>query len=495
MNASTFSAPSFLPPSSPSSANLWTSREACQATGGKAEGNWVASGISIDSRSVQAGDLFIAIKGETLDGHSFVKDALSKGAVAAVVSQKVEGVPLEKILIVADTLKAMEDLGRAARSRTAAKIIGITGSVGKTGTKEMLGRAFGACGQTHYSEKSLNNHWGVPLSLSRMHAGTDYGIFEMGMNHPNEITPLTAQVRPHLAIITTVAPTHIEHFSDGLDGIARAKAEIFSSMDEHGIALLNSDIPQFDFLQSEANRYGLKKIFSFGEGEGAHARLVDCLVASNGTRVRANILGEEVTFTLKDAGKHIAMNALSVLLAVKLLGADLNKAISAIEAIEPPAGRGRREYLNIGDPANPVTLIDESYNASPVAMQAAFKVMALIDPGRGGRRIAVLGDMLELGAESARLHADLALPLKAADVDLVYTCGTLMKNLYDTLPNDNRGGHRENSRELAQIVPDVLVPGDVVMVKGSYGSKMNLVVEALRALPAKRREAANAKQG
>jgi len=398
-------------------------------------------------------------------------------------------------MIVADTLKAMEDLGRAARSRTAAKIIGITGSVGKTGTKEMLGRAFGACGQTHYSEKSLNNHWGVPLSLSRMHAGADYGIFEMGMNHPKEITPLTAQVRPHLAIITTVAPTHIEHFSDGLDGIARAKAEIFSSMDEHGIALLNSDIPQFDFLQSEAKRYGLKKIFSFGEGEGAHARLVDCLVASNGTRVRANILGEEVSFTLKDAGKHIAVNALSVLLAVKLLGADLGKAISAIEAIEPPAGRGRREYLNIGDPANPVTLIDESYNASPVAMQAAFKVMALIDPGRGGRRIAVLGDMLELGAESARLHADLALPLKAADVDLVYTCGTLMKNLYDALPNDNRGGHRENSRELAQIVPDVLVPGDVVMVKGSYGSKMNLVVEALRALPAKRGEVANTKQG
>lgn len=493
MNASTFSAPSFLP-SAPSS-TLWTSREACRATGGQAEGDWVASGISIDSRSVHSGDLFIAIQGDVLDGHSFVKEALSKGAVAAMVSQIIEGVPLEKLLVVGDTMKAMQDLGQAARNRTASKIIGITGSVGKTGTKEMLGRAFSASGQTHYSEKSLNNHWGVPLSLARMHAGTDYGVFEMGMNHPGEITPLSAQVRPHLAIITTVAPTHIEHFPDGLEGIARAKAEIFSSMDEHGIALLNCDIPQFDFLQSEARKYGLKKIFSFGEGEGAHARLIDCLVASNGTRVRANILGEDVTFTLKDAGKHIAVNALSVLLAVKLLGADLSKAIAAIEGIEPPAGRGRREYLNIGDPTNPVTLIDESYNASPVAMQAAFKVMALIDPGRGGRRIAVLGDMLELGAESARLHADLALPLQAAGVDLVYTCGTLMKNLYDTLPNDNRGAHRQNSQELAQIVPDVLVPGDVVMVKGSYGSKMNLVVEALRALPEKRFNAANTKQG
>lgn len=501
MNASTFSAPSCFPSSAScsSSAPLWTCGEARQATGGTATGDWAASGVSIDSRSVRTGDLFIAIKGETLDGHAFVKDALSKGAVAAVVSQRVEGIPLEKLLIVADTLRAMEDLGRTARNRTAAKIVGITGSVGKTGTKEMLGRAFSACGQTHYSEKSLNNHWGVPLSLSRMQAGTDYGIFEMGMNHPGEIAPLTAQVRPHLAIITTVSPTHIEHFSDGLEGIARAKAEIFSGMDEHGIAVLNSDIPQFDLLREEAKRRGIKKIFSFGEDEKADARLVDCLVASNGTRVRANILGEEVTLTLKDAGKHIAVNALSVLLSVKLLGADIRKAIPAIEAIEPSAGRGRREYLNLGDSGNPVTLIDESYNASPVSMQAAFKVMALIDPGRGGRRIAILGDMYELGANAASLHRDLALPLQAAGVDLVYTCGPLMKNLHDALPEQKRGAHCDESPELARIVPDVLVPGDVVMVKGSRGGgekpRMQIIVEALRALPARRGEIANTKQG
>lgn len=449
----------------------------------------MATGVSIDSRTVQPGDLFVAVKGESFDGHDFVGNALEKGAVAAIVSKPVTGADENSMIVVADTVKALQDLANVARARSAVRVIGVTGSVGKTGTKDMLGQVFSAIGQTHRSEGNLNNHLGVPLSLSRMHAGCDYGVFEMGMNHAGEITPLSRMVRPHIAIITTIAPAHVENFADGVDGIAKAKAEIFAGMDEHGVALLNRDNPQFERLTSEARQQGIKKIFSFGEDAAADARLVDCLVASNGTRVRADILGEEISFTLKDAGKHIALNALAVLLAAKLLGGDLAKAVSALEAIEPPAGRGRREYLNIGDPDNPVTLIDESYNASPVAMQAAFKVLALIDPGRGGRRIAVLGDMLELGKEGPRLHAELALPLKAANVDLVYTCGTLMKNLHDRIPNDNRGAHADTSVELAQIVPDVLVPGDVVMVKGSYGSKMDVVVEALRALPSRRRGA------
>ena len=468
------------------SSTLWSATDAVTATSGKSSGQWAATGVSIDTRTLQQGDLFIAIKGDALDGHDYVAKALDNGAAAAVVDHMIDGVDPDKLLVVADTLRAMEDLGRAARARTAAKVIGITGSVGKTGTKEMMGVALSSLAQTHWSEKSFNNHWGVPLSLSRTHAGTDYAVFEMGMNHANEITPLTKMVHPNVAIITTVAATHIEHFPDGLEGIARAKAEIFAGMDAHGIGVINRDIPQYDLLKSEANSQGVTKIFSFGESEEADARLIDLLVARNGTRVTAKILGDDIVFTLRDAGKHNAINALAVLLAIKLIGGDWVKAAKSLEAIGPPAGRGKREYLNIGDPSNPVTLIDESYNASPVAMQAAFKVMALIDPGRGGRRIAILGDMLELGDAGAKLHADLALPLKAANVDLVYTCGTLMKNLHDKLAKEQQGAHKSNSVELASIVPDVLVPGDVVMVKGSFGSKMNVVVEALRALPSKR---------
>ncbi len=266
-------------------------------------------------------------------------------------------------------------------------------------------------------------------------------------------------------------------------------------MDSYGIAILNRDNPQFDLLASEAKRQGVVKIFSFGTHENADARLLDCLVASNGTRIHAVLLGEDVSFTMKDAGPHNATNALAVLLAVKLMGGNIETAIAALRDIEPPAGRGKREYLNIGDANNPITLIDESYNASPVAMQAAFKVMALIDPGRGGRRIAILGDMYELGENSAQMHRDLALPLQAAGVDLVYTCGKLMKNLYDAVPEQNRGEHRDEAPEMAQIVPAVLVPGDVVLVKGSRGGgekpRMQLVVEALRALPAKYGDAAN----
>ena len=473
---------------------LWTSAEVSKSVNGKTDGEWFATGVSIDTRSLESGDLFIALQGDNGDGHQFVKAALEKGAAAAIVSHQVEGVDPSKLMIVGDTFKALQDLGKAARNRSAARIIGVTGSVGKTGTKEMLGKAFSAFGETSWSVKSFNNHWGVPLSLSRMHAGSDFGIFEMGMNHPDEITPLTEMVRPNIAIITTIAPVHVGNFSDGINGIAKAKAEIFSGLVDGGIAILNRDNEHFQTMIDEAKKANVQKILTFGEHEDADARLVDCLVASNGVRVQAQILGEDITFVLKDAGWHIAMNALSVLLAVKASGLDIQKAAKELEKIEPPAGRGKRELIDIGDKNNPITLIDESYNASPVAMQAAFKVLALIDPGRNGRRIAVLGDMLELGQDGARLHAELALPLRAANVDLVYTCGTLMKNLHDALPNDNRKFHAASSVELGQIVPDVLVPGDVVMIKGSLGSKMNVVVEALRALPAKKK-IANAAEG
>lgn len=463
---------------------IWSAKDAEQATGGKTVGDWVAKGISIDTRTIQPGDLFVALKGDFGDGHDYVSQAIEEGASAALVSRVVDGVDSDKLLVVDDTLKAMEALGRSARTRSAAKIVGVTGSVGKTGTKEMLATAFGAQGQTHASIKSYNNHWGVPLSLASMHAGTDYGVFEMGMNHANEITPLAKMVQPDIAIITTIAEVHIENFDNGIDGIVVAKSEIFNGVVEGGSVVLNCDIPHYSTLENKAKQKDLT-VYSFGETVGADAQLLDCLEAANGSRVKARILDEEVQFSLQIAGRHIAINALAVLLAVKLAGADVQIAAQALAKQEPIIGRGKREAIESAEKENPITLIDESYNASPAAMSAAFKVLALVDPGRGGRRIAVLGDMLELGKESGALHANLELPLKAANVDLVYTCGQHMKKLYETLPANQQGAHKETSKELAEIVPDVLAPGDVVMVKGSLGSKMGLVVEALRALPEK----------
>lgn len=471
---------------------IWSAKDAAQATGGELKGrdDWVAAGVSIDSRTVAAGDLFIAIRGEHSDGHAYVADALAKGAVAALVDYIPEGIAADvNLLLAGDTFKAMQDLSMAAHARTGAKIIAVTGSVGKTGTKEMLAEAFGALGQTHASKASYNNHWGVPFSLASMDAGCDTGIFEVGMNHAGEISPLTQMIRPHIAIITTVAPVHIEAFESEQD-IACAKAEIFEGLDEAGIAVLNRDNRWFSFLKDSAEARGIK-VVSFGEGLDSDARLVDFLAASNGSRVKADIMGEEVIFNLQIAGKHIACNALAVLLTVKLAGGDVQKAAKVLHKLTPPKGRGSREYLDIGDPDNPVTLIDESYNASPVAMRAAFKVLAMIDPGRGGRRIAVLGDMYELGKHAAKEHEDLALPLQAADVQLVYTSGPMMKKLHDKLPPELRGAHDDDTSKLAQIVPDVLVPGDVVMVKGSRGGgekpRMQVIVEALRALPQARK--------
>lgn len=468
--------------------NIWSAKEACAAVKGICSGDWNATGVSIDSRSVQAGDLFIAIKGDNSDGHKYVKNAIENGAVAAIVSEKIEGVPTDKLVVVEDTFKALQDLGISGRARSAATVIAVTGSVGKTGTKEMLAAAFSAQGQTHASIKSYNNHWGVPFSLSSMHAGSDFGIFEVGMNHANEITPLSEMVKPHIAIITTVESVHAGNFENGEEGIADAKAEIFDGMKDDGTVILNADNKWFDRLAAKAKSKNLK-IVSFGENENAAAKMTGFLVAANGSRIEADIMGEKISFTLQSTGKHLAMNALAVLAAVKTAGGDLSKAVKALGKIEPLAGRGKHELLDIGEKDNPVVLIDESYNASPVAMKAAFKVLAMVDPGRGGRRIAILGDMYELGSDAARMHRELAMPLEAAGVQLVYTSGPLMKNLYDALPQDKRGAHVDDTKELAKIVPEVLVPGDVVMVKGSRGPgekpRMQLVVEALRALPEK----------
>lgn len=483
---------------------IWTAPEAAKATDGRTNGSWNASGLTFDSRAVTAGDMFIALKGQDFptlegkpsDGHAYVADALDRGAVAAVVERVPDGVDANdpRLLIVKSTHDALIDLGNVARARTGALIVGVTGSVGKTSTREMLALAFSEFGLVHGSKQNFNNEMGVPVTLSNMPMGADYGIIEMGMNHANEMRALSLQVRPDIAIITTIAPAHIENFANGIDGIIDAKSEIFDGIRPGGTAILNRDVDGYARMLGNARTAGVKNILSFGEHADADARVTECVEARNGTRVNARIIDTDVTYFIP-AGKHQAINALAVLLAVKVAGLDVTRAASALGQFAPVEGRGREEHLNIGDPANPVVLIDESYNASPASMNAAFRVVALIDPGRGGRRIAILGDMLELGSHGPRLHAELALPLRAANIDLVYTCGTLMKNLHDSLPANARGVHKDTSAELAQIVPDVLVPGDVVMVKGSHSSRMDLVVEALRALPARKAAGTDGNKG
>ncbi len=460
---------------------LWNAAEVVKATGGRLVGddNWQALRVTMDSREVQSGDIFIAMIGEEggLDGHDYVAQAMEKGAVCAIVSREVDDVSSQ--IIVKDTFEALQELGQFARGRASIeKAIAITGSVGKTGVRNMVDMAFAGCGyRTHASIKSYNNHVGVPYTLANMKASTDVSISEVGMNNPDEITPLSKQVHPDIAIITWIADVHVENFDDGINGIVNAKSEIFDGMTSEGIAILPRDNDHYASLVANAKTAGLNNIYSFGEHDHADARLTDCLLAANGTRVSANIIGEDVSYTLQIAGKHIAINSLSSLLTVKLSGGDVQKAAKALEKIEPIAGRGKREV--VGDN---VTLIDESYNASPVAMNASFRVMAMVDPGRGGRRIAVLGDMLELGNRAREMHEGLAMPLQAAGVDLLYCCGKNMKALYDKMPPANQGAHTQTSDELAKIVPDALTPGDVVLVKGSLGSKMKTVVEAMRAM-------------
>lgn len=416
---STFKAPS---------STLWTSSDVERATGGTAGSVWHAHGVSIDPATLAAGDLFVAI--DAAD----VTAAFANGAVAAIVDRMVMGVDPSRLIFVSDARQALADLGQAARARTGAKILSATGG------SALLAQALGISAQTHEDDAMAD------LALARMHAGSDYAVFDCA-----------AQLRPHIAIVT-------------------ADSDVFSGMDPNGVVILDRDQPSYDRFTSEARSAGLKKIFSFGHRHDADARVIDVLEARNGVRVIADLLGEEISF--RAAGLDKVGEALAALLAVRLMDGNLEKAVRAIELAGPVSSAGRRSYLDMGDPANPVTLIDETHTAA--APQAAFKVMALIDPGRGGRRIAILGNLLQ------GCSADLALPLKTANVDLVYTCGPMMKKLYDTLPRERQGQHHDSSLELAAIVPDVLVPGDVVMVKGSADSKMNVVVEALRAMPGKR---------
>jgi UDP-N-acetylmuramoyl-tripeptide--D-alanyl-D-alanine ligase len=463
-----------------SAAPLWTSHAMADAMRASVNGALpdAVTGLSIDSRTIAPGEAYFAIKGDVHDGHDFVAAALKAGAALAVVerAQRDKFARDAPLLVVEDVLAGLVALAHVARARLSAQVIAVTGSVGKTSTKEALRRVLGAQGEIHASIASFNNHWGVPLSLARCPASVRFAIFEIGMNHAGEIEALVKMVRPQIAIITTVEPVHLEFFA-GVEAIADAKAEIFEGVEPGGAVVLNRDNSQFDRLQRRAKELGITRIVSFGADKKSDARLLDMSLHSACSAVHANILGHDVTYKLGMPGRHMAVNSLAVLAAASLAGADLALAALSLSQIEPATGRGARRTLEVAN--GDATLIDESYNANPASMAAALNVLGQTAVGPRGRRIAVLGDMLELGPTSPALHRSLNEAIKANHIDLVYCCGPLMRNLWDALSTGKRGGYAENAADLEAQAVAAIRAGDTIMIKGSLGSKMKTIVNAL----------------
>ena len=461
---------------------LWTADELIGATGGTLHGHVTAPmcGVTIDSRNFSPGDIFVAIKGDRHDGHDFVACALKAGAGLAIVSRVTpEMLAAGPVLKVAeDPLRGLENIGLASRARSHAQIIAVTGSVGKTSTKEMLRATLPASGATHASAASFNNHWGVPLTLARMPRDTAFGVFEIGMNHAGEITPLVGMVQPHVGIITTIAASHLGHFKS-LDEIADAKAEIFSGIVPGGHAVICRDTPYFERLATAARAAGVANIVSFGKSPDADVRIERLALLADCCCVTADVMGESVMYKLGVPGEHMAVNSLAVLAAAKLAGADLARTALALATAQPAKGRGVRERLRIG--GGELLLIDESYNANPASVRAALALLATAKPAKGGRRIAVLGDMLELGTQGPELHAGLFEPMDAAQVDVLYAAGPLMANLWARVPAQKRGDHAATSDGIRDAVLAGLRAGDVVMIKGALGSRMGPLVEAILA--------------
>ncbi|MEM8744640.1 MAG: UDP-N-acetylmuramoylalanyl-D-glutamyl-2,6-diaminopimelate--D-alanyl-D-alanine ligase [Pseudomonadota bacterium] len=458
---------------------LWTFADALAATGGQAEGEGSPdiSSVSFDSRTIDKNALFAAIRGDNLDGHDYVGKAFEAGAAAALVATDADvDASAGPLIRVSDTLEALGQLGAAARDRSSAKVIAVTGSVGKTGTKEALRLALSPSGETHASQKSYNNHWGVPLTLANFAPSAVYGVFEVGMNHPGEITPLVRLIRPQIAIITTVEPVHLEFF-DSVEQIAEAKAEIFHGLEAGGVAILNVDNPHFALLAKRAEEAGAGQIIAFGSNDDAKARLISMESANGGSQVEASICGTSLTYRVGAPGRHVVMNSLAVLAAAQAAGADLEKAAAALSSYAAPVGRGARTHFDVG--GDKIALIDESYNANPASMRAALAALGDVPRDDLPRRIAVLGDMLELGETSPQLHAELAEPVDAAGVDVVFACGPHMRALYDALPESRRGAYAEKSDGLTDALLHAVRGGDVVMIKGSLGSRMGPLVEAL----------------
>jgi UDP-N-acetylmuramoyl-tripeptide--D-alanyl-D-alanine ligase len=476
-------------PSVPVSDPLWTVPDLVAATGGRLDGGSSRgiSGISIDTRSLVPGDLFVALKDQR-DGHDFVTAAFERGASAALVANAYARQPGDGCLLrVADTLEGLRGIGAAARARLAdaARVIAVTGSAGKTGTTAMLRACLSAIGPTHAPEKSFNNHWGVPLTLARMPGDTAFAVIEIGMNHADEIRPLTRLARPHIAVVTNVLAVHVGNFADGEIGVARAKSEIFEGLEPDGIAILPRDNPHCERLADAARRCGAR-VATFGASAEADIRAIRLEPEGGGRRVT---LATGESWYVASPGVHIATNALAVAAVLQQLdgstktGLDVEAALAMIANVQPSAGRGRQERYRVarsaGAPPADILLIDESYNANPASMRAALAVLGTTEPRGGGRRIAVMGDMLELGAPAQSLHRELCDAVETARVDLVFACGPLMRGLYEALPEPRRGAWREKSSDLAAAVVESLATGDVVMVKGSLGTNMAPIIRAI----------------
>jgi UDP-N-acetylmuramoyl-tripeptide--D-alanyl-D-alanine ligase len=458
---------------------LWQAEDVILATRGNGRVDWSANGVAIDSRTLKASDLFIALKGPAHDGHEHVAQAFKAGAAAAIVSRRPADLPPSAPLVmVDDTFAALQDLGRFARLRAQGTIIGVTGSVGKTGAKEQLRLMLGSCGTVTASQGSYNNHWGVPLSLALLPEAEQWGVFEMGMNHAGEIAALTRQVQPQIALITNVEAVHLEFFPS-VEAIADAKAEIFLGMDASGIAVLNRDNPHFVRLVGHARTQGLQQILSFGTTPDCDAQLLEIIPQQEGSRVKMRLLNKALDFRLGAIGRHYAFNALGTLLTAVAAGADMDKCAESLAYYHAPTGRGARENITLPQ-GGMVTVIDETFNASPVAMRAAITTLGQIVPRPGGRRIAILGDMRELGPTAPKLHAELAAPLLQSRVDLVFACGHLIEGLFTALPRNLHGHYAADSASLAPIAAAALRDGDVVLVKGSKSIKMEKVIAAIR---------------
>nr|WP_153214498.1 UDP-N-acetylmuramoyl-tripeptide--D-alanyl-D-alanine ligase [Tritonibacter litoralis] len=452
---------------------LWTAQEAQQATGGALRGDWSVNGVSIDTRTLAPGDLFVALKAAR-DGHDFVVQALKNGAGAALVSRVPDGVAADApLLIVPDVQAGLEALGRAARARTNARVVAVTGSVGKTSTKEMLATMLQDQGKTHAAVASYNNHWGVPLTLARMPRDTEFAVIEVGMNHPGEIAPLAQQARPHVAMVTTVAAVHLEAFDD-IDGIAREKAAILSGLEPGGVAVLNADIETAPTLAAVAKDGGVSTHW-FGTCSETH-KLLSVEAQGDSTRAEVLIDGQAHELTIQSLGAHFAMNALGALACVAALGADLDRAVASLALWSPVKGRGAR--LELPWKGGVLTVLDDSYNANPTSVGAALSVLAAA-PTRG-RKIAVLGDMKELGPDEVAMHQALARHEAVPHIDQIFGVGPLMRALDDALADGKRGTSWQNASDAISALPAQLEPGDTLLIKGSLSVGLGKLVDALR---------------
>ena len=459
---------------------LWRGDEFVAATGGRIHVDMPGDigGTSIDTRTLERGDAFFAIDGERFDGHDFASQALARGASALVIRED-RAIALGHLrvpkVLVPDVLVAMENVGRAARARFEGTVIGVTGSVGKTTAKEMLRVALSPSGETHAAVRSFNNHWGVPLTLSRLSPSARFGVFEMGMNAPGEIRSLVAMVRPHVAMITRIAPAHLGGLGS-IEAIVRAKGEIFEGVEPGGMAVLNADDPHMPALAELARAAGVERFRTFGEAEGADVRLLTPIYRM-GAPARVAIDGQAHLLTLRIPGRHNLMNALGSLAAATAAGADPARAVEALSMMEPVEGRGTREEIALA--RGSLVLIDESYNANPISMVAALETLRAMPPRRRGRRVAILGDMLELGEASRAMHAELADAVRASGVDLVLLVGPDMAALAERL-DDQDVRHAPDVQTMEPVMLKALKSNDTVMVKASNGTGLGRLVATLR---------------